>query len=266
MLICHRMIKACPIKHGMMDHPSSDGHTAIRRTLATMIGAIALSATAQAVPLSASNLFSGKTVAVSSTFGSSAFAASNLVDGTNLAHVFADGQSTARVSISGFDSSITTLRFFDTPSYDARVSDTVAIYRSSSVTNSLNTASYTLVGTYNLPTRNFDNASSLHDGYTIATSPAEHPRAGDPNVNTSMVISFGELTGLTIPTGTRSILFDFTEVHPSWGAGLSEIQAFGVIPTNPVPEGGGTLLTLSFGLLSLVFLRPRAPRCCVARP
>lgn len=38
------------------------------------------------------------------------------------------------------------------------------------------------------------------------------------------------------------------------------------VPTNRVPEGGSTLLALSFGLLSLMCLRPRAPRCYVAKP
>src|SRR5438445_3809141 len=72
-----------------------------------------------------------QTANASSTDANGAFAAANVLDGSNTAFLFADGSTTQRLAISNFDAAITKLRFFDAPSYTERAAFSVTIYYSS---------------------------------------------------------------------------------------------------------------------------------------
>jgi len=141
-------------------------------------------------------------------------------------------------SISGFNSALTSIRFFDEPAFQARTAPSVTIYASSVNQTVLTPGSYTLVGTYTL-------ATSASDLYTTATSPA------DTSSNGNGTISYDTVSGLNIAAGTKSILFQFG-LNPNgsgggnFGNAFSEIQAF----NTPVPEtsssiGLGLMLALS---------------------
>jgi hypothetical protein len=161
-----------------------------------------------------------------STNANPAFAAANLVDGTNAAFRFADGAGAQRLAISNFNAAITTLRFFDTPSYADRAAPLVTIYYSPIRQMSLLPAGYTLLGTFTLPTTN-TGGGSPGDVYQTPTSPPDHPKPTDPLANPTATISYDELDNLAIPPGTRSILLDFGANPAGLGFGFSEIQALG---------------------------------------
>src|SRR5688500_10329944 len=152
----------------------------------------------------------GQTVNVSGAHDSPAFASANVVDGSNAAFVFNDGNSTTpqRMSIAGFNAAIHTLRFFDTPSYLDRAAGAVTIYHSRMNQASLMPAGYTRLGTFDLSAAN-TGGTGAGDVYPTPTSPADRPRAGDPGANPSATIGYTEIGGLNIPPGTRSILLDF---------------------------------------------------------
>ena len=155
-------------------------------------------------------------VAVSNAFASAAFSGSHLVDGTNKAFVFGNA-SNERVSLSGFHRAIGRLRFFDTPSYTGRTPAQVTIYCSAAAQTSLNPGDYTKIGTFTLPV--------VGDTYANPTLPAAHPDASDPACHPAAAIDFCDLDGLSIPSGTRSLLLDFSKTGGD-GDGLTEIQAF----------------------------------------
>lgn len=190
--------------------------------MAAAIGTLGLiSANASAATISDVDLFDGtETVAVSSSFN--AFFAGNearLLDGQSDSYVWQDNDTEQRVSISGFNSSIDSLRFFDAPSYTDRLGQDVAVYYSASSISSLTPGDYTSLGTYIL--------SADPHYYGTATSPVDNPTAGEPAVNTGATISFVEISGLGIPAGTQSILLRFSPSSHR-GIGLSEVQAFAV--------------------------------------
>ncbi|MDB5357415.1 MAG: glycoside hydrolase [Phycisphaerales bacterium] len=175
----------------------------------------------------ATDLFGpGQTANASSTYPSAAFAAPNVVDGTNAAFLFNDVTGSQRLAISNFNASINTLRFFDTPSYTERAALSVTVYYSPFKQLALTPASYTKLGTFPLPTNNVGGAAQ-GDVYQTPTSPADHPRAADPSANTAAIISYDQIAGLAIPGGTQSILLDFGTNPAGLGFGLSEIQALG---------------------------------------
>jgi hypothetical protein len=157
---------------------------------------------------------------------STSFAAANLVDGTTGAFRFGAGAAPQRLAVSNFNAAVHTLRFFDTPSYTDRAAPSVAVYYSPLKQLALTPASYAPLGTFVLSTDNVGGGAQ-GDVYRIATSPADHPRATDPSANPAATVRYAELTGLTIPAGTQSLLFDFGVNPAGLGFGLTEIQAFG---------------------------------------
>jgi hypothetical protein len=167
-----------------------------------------------------------QTVNVSGASTSAALAQANVVDGSNAAFLFNDGAGSRRMSISSFNASIHTLRFFDAPSYADRAAGAVTIYYSRLNQASLMPAGYMLLGTFDLSPVN-TGGTAVGDKYATPTSPADHPRAGEPGANTSATIGFTHIGGLNIPPGTRSILLDFGMNPANLGWGLSEVQAFG---------------------------------------
>jgi hypothetical protein len=169
---------------------------------------------------------SSQTVNASGTYPSSSFAASDAVDGTNGAFLFADTSGPQRLAVSNFNAAITTLRFFDTPSYSDRAAGSVTIYFSPIRQMSLLPTSYTLLGTFALPTTN-TGGGTQGDSYQTPTNPADHPRSTDPAANPAATISSDQLDGLAVPPGTQSILLDFGANPAGLGFGFSEIQAFG---------------------------------------
>ena len=97
---------------------------------------------AQAQTTADPNVLQGTTVTATNPFSTSAFPAANLTNGGTTPFVFADnGASPESVSITGFNSSIGTLRFFDAPDFLYRTSASVIIGYSS-------TANAGLAGTY----------------------------------------------------------------------------------------------------------------------
>jgi hypothetical protein len=170
------------------------------------------------------NLFApAQSVNASSTNPNAAFAAINVVDRSNAAFRFADLSGPQRLAISNFNAAINTLRFFDTPSYSGSTASSVTIYYSPARQLALTPASYTELGVFALPT-----TSGV---YQTPTSPADHPRATDPGGNPALTIDYDQLTGLTIPAGTQSILLDFGSNPTGLGFGFSEIQALGAAST-----------------------------------
>jgi hypothetical protein len=174
-----------------------------------------------------SDLFGpAQAVSVSGADANAAFAPANVLDGTDAAFRFANSPSPYRLAISNINAAIHTLRFFDAPSYTDRAAPTVTIYYSPFKQLALTPASYVRLGTFTLPTVN-TGGGSAGDIYTIATSPADHPKASDPSANPAATIRFAQITGLTIPPGTQSILLDFGFNVAGLGFAFSEIQALG---------------------------------------
>ena len=214
--------------------------------LGAALSTLLLTTPSQADNISSGNptsIFAGKTVTASSTYPAAQFSGGNLVDGTTKAFLFADTDLNPTVSISGFNSALTSIRFFDEPAFQARTAPSVTIYASSVNQTVLTPGSYTLVGTYTL-------ATSASDLYTTATSPA------DTSSNGNGTISYDTVSGLNIAAGTKSVLFQFG-LDPNgsgggnFGSGFAEIQAF----NKPVPEASSSIslgLMLALGGLVVV--------------
>jgi len=174
-----------------------------------------------------------QTVSFSTADGDAAFHPTNLLDGTTAAFRFGSGTAGQRLAVSNFNAAVHTLRFFDTPSYTDRAASTVTVYYSPLKQLALTTASYAALGTFSLATDNVGGGAQ-GDVYRTPTSPADHPRATDPSANPAATVHYAELTGLTIPTGTQSVLLDFGVNPAGLGFGFTEIQAFGYItPARP---------------------------------
>jgi hypothetical protein len=187
------------------------------------------------------------------------FSTAKVDDGTANGFVFGDylrpGQTDTTndqlMSITGFSdpSGISSLRFFDIDNYESgRVADQVTIYYSTSALtgNSLSTSAYTELGNYSLPI----SSTTSNNAYTSGTT-----SDGD---------AYDTLSGLLIPAGTTSILFDFGAERnhnggPSTdgtdpnnynvGVGFEEIQAFAPIPepsTNAMMLGALAILGFCF--------------------
>ena len=220
--------------------------------------AIALSAVlvmgsvASAVSVGDADIFNGsETIDTTNAFGHPAISVqSHVVDGTNSSFVFADAGPVQTMSISGFNSAIDTLRFFDTPHYGARLAGAVKVSYSSTSQNSLDPTAYTFVGDYTLAGFDADvPPDGNNDRYTNPTT--DHPSANDPATNESLFINYEDASGLGIPAGTQSILLEFSSTGVTQGLGISEIQAFAV----PEPAG---MMTLLVGAFSLMLVRRRA--------
>ena len=194
------------------------------------------------------NVFAGKTVTVSSTHAGG-FASSNAVDGTNKDFVFDDGQTNQDLSISGFSSAITSVRFFGDSAFAARTAPSVTIY-SSTVNHASSLATdYSLAGTCMLPVDGTDH-------YTTFTSPANSYSNG------AGTISYDTLTGLNIAAGTKSVLFRFA-ADPNGAEGATFGNAFSEIQASnaPVPIASSSVglgLMLSLGGLALVVAHKRS--------
>ncbi|HTK75287.1 MAG TPA: glycoside hydrolase family 76 protein [Gemmataceae bacterium] len=176
-----------------------------------------------------------ETANASGTYPSPAFAAANVVDRTNGAFVFADGSGPQRLALSNFSAAITSLRFFDTPSYTDRAAGSVTIYYSPLRQMSLVPSSYTLLGAFSLPTTN-TGGGPQGDVYQTPTNPPDHPQPADPSGNPAATISYDQLNGLAIPPGTQSILLDFGSNSAGLGFGFSEIQALGYRSPDRAPD------------------------------
>lgn len=197
---------------------------------ACVLAALLAAGPARAVSVIDADIFDGSlTVTASSTFSAFNFNPNLVVDGTTDGHVFADtGGEPQFMSITGFNASIDTLRFFDQPQFSERVAPGVTIYYSSVSTTSLVPGDYTLLGSFVLPTLNIQNDPG--GGDDIYATPTFDPidiSSGNQGGNGS-VINYAELTGLGIPAGTQSILLNLD--NNLFGTGLSEIQAYSVIP------------------------------------
>jgi PEP-CTERM motif len=187
-----------------------------------LIGA-SLSASALTANSSTPNIFSGANADASSSFPgrSPSAVVDGLATGNNTTEFFfndsQDGISPEFLNISGFDASsgIDSITFFDGNAGD-RTAPSVVIYTSTSnLTNDLNPADYTALNgglAFTLPTGESD--SIYTEGSDSAVGSADN--------------GFDTLTGLDIPTGTQSILFDFGTVSSS--SGLAEIQGFAAVP------------------------------------
>jgi hypothetical protein len=169
----------------------------------------------------------------SSADPSTSLVAANLLDGTAGPFRFGGGTAPQRLAVSNFNAAVHTLRFFDTPSYADRAAPSVAVYYSPLKQLALTPATYVPLGTFVLPADNVGGGAQA-DVYPTATSPADHPRAADPSANPSATVHYAEITGLTIPPGTQSLLFDFGINPVGLGFGLTEVQAFGwATPARP---------------------------------
>jgi hypothetical protein len=209
--------------------------------LATVCGLALMASFATADVVGAANLFSGQTVAGDTAFNST-YALSNAVDGTTAASGFLDGATNYRMSISGFNSDIDRVRFFEAGFFQ-RTSPSVDLYYSSAVTSSLNVADYTFLGNFQIPNvyyENIDGAGSEGHRYLTPTDPPEN----GPGTQASP-INWSELTGLGIPSGTRSVLFNFAPDNSSnLGVFFSEIQGYAVPEPSTIVVFGTALLGL----------------------
>jgi len=212
---------------------------------------IAMSLTsAHATSVTDFDLFTpAQTVTVSDTFLNSVFNGGNqlLVDGTTDGHVFADRNGEPQyIGITGFNSDIDTLRFFDHPQFSERTSQSVDIYYSPLNQTSLLPASYTFLGSFVLPTLNVSGIGGIGNDDIFAT-----PTFGPTDIASALqfgggqVVSFAELTGLGIPSATQSVLLDMG--LNLFGTGLSEVQAYAA-----VPEPTSLALLLGTGMVVLV--------------
>jgi hypothetical protein len=165
-------------------------------------------------------------VHASGTDASAAFAPANALDGTSAAFRFANASAPQRLAVSNLNAAVHTLRFFDTPSYADRAAPSVTVYYSPLKQLALTPASYARLGTFTLPTANVGGAAPA-DVYLTPTSPADHPRASEPGAVPAATVRWSQLTGLTIPPGTQSLLLDFGINSAGLGFGFSEIQALG---------------------------------------
>ena len=203
-------------------HPTTRGYDKMARVwFAALTGKpappLAAPTSAMQGQLAQLNLFSPtQTVTASNAFDNPALGANHLIDGTSKAFVWGKSDD-EKVSVSGFQSAIGRLRFFNTPSYTGRTPHHVTIYASSTRENSLDPKQYTKIGAFDLPVKG--------DAFGTLTMPPVNPDQSEPAVRVQSVISYCDLDGLKIPAGTQSLLLDFSKSGGD-GDGLSEIQAF----------------------------------------
>ena len=221
-----------------------------------VLAALSLAAahSAQAQTTLDANVFAGQTATATDPFPNATLAnPSNFTDGGTTPFVFADNTGPEIASISGFNSGIGDIRFFDAPDFQfSRLSPSVIIGYSSTANAGLNPASYTLLnnGTaFTLATSNGGN------DYLTPTNPAQAQTG--PASNGSGTIHFSDVANLNIPTGTQSVLFEFTvatDPNGSFGSGVTEIQGFApAIAAAPEPAQTAALAFFGLGLGVLMF-------------
>jgi hypothetical protein len=203
-----------------------------------------LSARAVTADSSTLNIFSGASVDANSVFSSGAYSPSSVVDGlangATSTEFFFGNTDPELLSIAGFSApaGIDSITFFNTQA-GQRAAPSVIIYTSTSdLTTDVNPADYTALNgglAFTLPTDAGVPPSSYTEGLDSASGGAD--------------FGFDTLTGLDIPVGTQSILFDFGS--PTQAAGLSEIQGF---PAVPEPS---TWAMMGLGAVGLLFLARR---------
>ena len=208
--------------------------------LVTATSLSSLSAHAVTADSSTPNIFSGASVDANSIFSSGAYSPSSVVDGLANGAIstefFFGNTNPELLSIAGFSApaGIDSITFFNTNA-GQRAAPSVIIYTSTSdLTNDLNPADYTALNggvAFTLPTDAGVPPSGYTEGLDSAASGAD--------------FGFDTLTGLDIPVGTQSILFDFGS--PVQAAGLSEIQGFAAAPEP------GTYALLGVGALVLAW-------------
>lgn len=186
--------------------------------LASCILSVTAERATATVMISDANAFSLAAVNVSNAYSVSGFKPEFVTDGaaTNAdPFVFQDLTSDWRMSVSGFDSDIDTIRFFGWDDECCRASASVSVYYSSTNTTSITVGDYTFLKTASLPTVQTD-ATTQDSQYTLVSADGYR---------------YAELTGLGIPTGTKSVLFSFgPEVNSAWGPAIAEIQGFASVP------------------------------------
>ena len=231
----------------------------IHLKLGAVSAAIALMSvtSADAQQVGDANILNGATATAISTFGNAAFNAANIVDGTVASHVFADGQGNDQdYAISGFNSSIGTIRFFDEPEFSERIAIDVTVwyspndYSGQSAAFQLDQNNYLGGVFYDLPSIAVVNDLATEDYFQIPTDPEEF---SSPFGGTSArAIHYADIA-VNLPAGTQSILLQTTpsSIFTGQGAGLTEIQAF------PVPEPTSMALLLGAGVAALGLRRSR---------
>lgn len=201
---------------------------------------------AQAQTTADANILHGGTVTATNPYSTATFAPSNLTDSSTTPFVFADnGLSPETVSITGFNSAIGTLRFFDAPDFLYRNSPSVVVGYSS-------TANAGVGGVYTLLNSGNPLVLATSNGgqdYLTATSPAQ-TQLGPASTGTN-TIHFSDLTGLGIPAGTQSLMLTFTQAPADTtnngqlsGAALTEIQGFAPVPEASTTVGFGLILAM----------------------
>lgn len=186
-----------------------------RKTLfCVMSAALVLAVTANGAPgaaISIPNLFSGTKSYSSSSEYNGSFAAGNAFDGgVSSQFIFSDGDGNRYLSISGFDSAVNSLRFFNNYGIGAggqRASGSVDIYYSTTSQTSINPNDYTYLKNVLLPTL-----------------------VGDPNTQYALTGTDGnpyaEASNLKI-ANAKSLLLKFgPEATANYGPALTEVQGF----------------------------------------
>lgn len=186
-----------------------------------------------AVYISDTNLFTGLTAQTTPEYGP-AYAPVYVNDGTPAPFIFTDGgvEAAPRMILSGFSSSIDTIRIFSAGG--SRASTSIDIYYGSQLNDPLtnptvSNAGLTFLGTYALAvdaTNTFYTYGTSDDGYQYA-----------------------QISNLNIPTGTQTIYIGYQLSLGQYGPAVGELQAFAV------PEPGTWALGLVAGGVLLVFAR-----------
>lgn len=163
------------------------------------------------------NLFLGHTVATSSIYNGLGLSSSSLADGTTAVHIFADGNAWNHAAILGFNSGVSSLRFYDA-GWGPRTPDTVKVYYSADP-NPTSMDPFTYYGTYQLATQPVTGGN----GFTNPSS-----NAADIVGSNAVLAHYAEVGGLNIPSGTQSIWFSFpgTQGGNYYGPAIAEIQGF----------------------------------------
>ena len=165
---------------------------------------------AMAAAVNDTNLFSSTPSYGSSSQYNGSFAAGNAFDGTSNTLIFADNDGNRYLSVSGFESAVNSLRFFNGYGIGGggqRASGSVDIYYSTVSQTSMNPSDYTYLKNVLLPTL-----------------------AGDPNTQYALSgtdgTPYAEASDLRI-ANAKSLLLKFgPEATAHYGPALTEVQGF----------------------------------------
>lgn len=144
---------------------------------------------------------------------------------TENAQLFANSDTNSRLSISGFDSSLSMIRIYTDPNDARRMFTSVSIRSSSSLTSSLDSGDYETL------------AGGIADTSTATFVPF------DPSGTTTSA-AYVDI-GAAAPEGTQSLLFSFVKSGDQ-GLRVTEVQGYAV-----VPEPSVAMLAIS-GLIGML--------------